>query len=180
MKESMPRYRFLRTEGGSGPIVFYRAPTLHARIASDVFFQKGLHGADWLRANYAHYFVDARKKQHDLGQASLPDLRYKTDQELTLGIARLLPTLDEAVVAQARAATRLVPRLGKLFDGLPKHAARWMKEAGRALAADDFDEDSFAEPAFDRFKAWLKREKLLVDAADLAVWHWWTDHHPTP
>ena len=55
-----------------------------------------------------------------------------------------------------------------------------MRAEGRTRTRDDFDEDDFAEPAFDRFERWLKREGLFVKCAHLATWHWWCDHHPKP
>ncbi len=110
----------------------------------------------------------------------MPDATYASEADLVAVLAKLLPATDRAVVAQAKAAAKQVPALSKLFDALPAHATKWMTQAGNALPATDFDEDSFAEPAFDQFKLWLAKQKLLVATGELAAWQWWTDHHPKP
>jgi hypothetical protein len=181
VKQTLPKYRFESTSGGSGPIVFYRAPTTNKRLAQSVFFQKGLYNT-WLRANFAMSFVDKKRGEHALELAgdSLPDVTYTSEAELVAALAKLLPAVDRAAAAQAKAAAKLVPALSKLLDALPAHLATWMKQGGGELAPADFDEDSFAEPAFEQFKLWLGKQKLLVSAGELAIWHWWTDHHPKP
>jgi hypothetical protein len=181
MKQGLPGYRFDHTHKGSGPIVSFTPPVTQKRIAQTVFIQKGLYGATWLRANFAATFVDRGKREHELDHAALPDIDYETGDDLVARLTTLIPALDKAVKRQAARVAKDVPRLAGLFDRIEGHAARWMREAGNALPAGDFhDESDFAERAYDRFLAWLGRENLRVRSADLAVWHWWTDHHPRP
>ena len=116
MKQGLPAYRFDHTYKGSGPIVSFTSPVTQKRIAQTVLIQKGLHGATWLRANFAATFVDRGKREHALEDASLPDINYKTADELVARLATMVPALDQAVKRQAKRVAKNVPRLATLFD----------------------------------------------------------------
>ena len=168
---ALPAYRFVRTTGGSGPLVEFRAPDRAKRIAQTIVFQKGLHGASWFRVNVYTTF-----DRNEIDHAMMPDVRFATDAELEAGLARAASQLDTLATRRAARVAKQARALAAMLD--PAQVRAWMRASGDKLAPALFDPDDFAEGAFADFKRWLRGNGAFVAAGETALWQWWCDHHP--
>ena len=168
---ALPAYRFVRTTGGSGPLVEFRAPARARRVTQTVVFQKGLYGGAWFRVNVYTSF-----DRHAIDHATMRDVRFSTDAELVAALARAVKRLDALATRRAARVAEQARTLAAMLD--PAQVKRWMAAEGHALAPGLFDPDDLANGAFARFRRWLRARGRYVVSGELALWQWWCDHHP--
>lgn len=182
--EALPAYRFVDTQGGSGPLVRFQRPA--DAIVEHVVFQKGLHGADWFRVNLVASFVGPGAlgpREHVLSEGGKlgPDVRWESDAELEAALRSACALLEPKAKELFGAFEEAAPRYAKLFGDLPLHYAVWMKAQGASLPPEQFRGEEKVE-AFDAFFAWLGRKKLVDDdlPGDLltCLWRFWHEARP--
>jgi len=178
--ESRPSWKFLGSGRRNGRCVDFGLPATNKRFRQTMFF----------REDYPHTgFVLMVRPVVDtafLGKnhvAGIDDregraVRFRNADELRAALARAIPNVERLATAALDAHTREAERLAKLFDRLEAHFKRWFGTAGSKLTAADFDEAELAHLAFKAFKDWLERERLLIDSAEPALWHWWRSGDP--
>lgn len=190
MAARLPRYRFVSTGGGSGPLVTFERPSAakHPRLRQEIVFQKGLHGGTWFRVNLTAQFEGdgacGRPTLHSLSEGTTlgPDVRWTKPDEM-------VPLVEAAVVKLDAKAKVVFGRFEKryakderFFGRLVVHYSDWFRREGEKLPQESFydDEATNSVPAFDAFVRWLAKKKLAAGLGDTKtfVWRFWNGGRP--
>lgn len=190
MATALPRYRFVETSGGSGPLVTFDrpAPAAMAHLRERVVFQKGLHGASWFRVNFFPVLEGpsaSGRSEHTLSEGAKlgRDVSYAADADLEAALTATCAALEPEARKFFAPFEKRYAALETLFGDLVSHYARFLREAGAKLAARDFVEDAGGEiAAFRAFLRHLAKRKLWVRDArmdlETALWRFWHAGRP--
>ncbi len=195
MAAALPGWPHLETGGGSGPLISFQRPTPEQpRLRELVVFQKGLHGADWLRVNLFPVFlgegVAGATLEHTLweGEHVGRDAAWTTAEECDAIVQRACAGLEQACATFFAPYEQAYPRFEALLGPLVQHYLDWLAASGSRLPPQDFvAREEGPLPAFDAWRSTLgERLEGLPGELETPLWRFWhggrpmrrEDYHP--
>jgi hypothetical protein len=206
--EVFPGAEFADSVKGNGPIGIFnleRKPT-RPRLFEQLCVQKGLHGAEWFRCQFATRFqgqVKGGAGQHlvhiRLPDTPLPDSHFEGKAGLERELRTALPIVQRAVDGFFAPAREAYSELDTLFGSIIDRYTEWFSGAGHKRLPEDFSlqksDDPDPElrrcPAFEAFRGWCIEQRLAAEgdtrwdvrckAAPLVhpdLWNFWRNARP--
>jgi len=191
VREVLPQYQAGPVTGSSGPVLAFLRPTHDERpqLREYVAFQKGLHGARWLRVNfwaeYAGTMKGGQPGSYELGHGSpavrgnSSDVDFDDYPQLADWLRSHLIAVDERADEFFRPFEDAYGAIDALCGNMVALYKDWFDERGANFPPERYADAEGETPVFKDFESYLASRKLtLRTGADYLLWRFWHGMRP--